>query len=514
MSLFDLDCTPTIDGTKQYDFVIVGAGAAGIFLADRLQTFGYQILLVEHGNLQICDDKQQYNKTVQTGKILKNDVDGRKRAIGGTTLAWGGQSLPFTALDFETRDWMNHSGWPISYDDIYPHYNTANTFMNIDNLDYKNDILNLFKSTPPAFDEKLFDYHFSKWAPEPDFQKLHLNRLKSKVDIIYNACLTRIIRKKNKIAKIIVKNSKFEQYEINVRTLIMAAGGIETNRILLNNNADKDGLNLNPDILGKFFMEHPCLEIGEITPNNPYQFQNTFNTKVFKGRKYSVRTSLSRTNQIANKELNASLSVMFVPKDGRFDPYSELKNFRNSRKINLLKLISDFPAIINSYIALKLHKFYYKKNFKSVLTIMCEQESSSDSFIRLSDEQDNYGLKKAEINWKISDKTWKAITSSMHLFGEEIERLNLGKLSIYDSVLQAGDNWEQLLTDVNHHMGGTRMGLSDKDSVVDKNLAVWGIDNFYICSASVFPTSSHSNPTLTLLALSSRLAQHLNSKLS
>jgi choline dehydrogenase-like flavoprotein len=60
-----------------------------------------------------------------------------------------------------------------------------------------------------------------------------------------------------------------------------------------------------------------------------------------------------------------------------------------------------------------------------------------------------------------------------------------------------------------HHMGGTRMGNSVLEGVVDPDLRLFGTRNAYVCSTSVFPTSGFANPTHTLLALAVRLARHL-----
>lgn len=55
------------------------------------------------------------------------------------------------------------------------------------------------------------------------------------------------------------------------------------------------------------------------------------------------------------------------------------------------------------------------------------------------------------------------------------------------------------------------MSAEPGGGVVNENLQVWGVANLYICSCSVFPTSSHSNPTLTVLALGARLCNHISS---
>ncbi len=65
------------------------------------------------------------------------------------------------------------------------------------------------------------------------------------------------------------------------------------------------------------------------------------------------------------------------------------------------------------------------------------------------------------------------------------------------------------------HIGTTRMSASSEPTqgVVDENLKIHGIDNLYVAGASVFPTAGVSNPTLTIVALSIRLAEHLTTRL-
>ena len=64
-----------------------------------------------------------------------------------------------------------------------------------------------------------------------------------------------------------------------------------------------------------------------------------------------------------------------------------------------------------------------------------------------------------------------------------------------------------------HHMGTTKMGVNHNDSVVDQNCKVHGLKNIYIAGSSVFPTFGFANPTLTIIALSIKLAGHLRQKL-
>ena len=43
---------------------------------------------------------------------------GRMRAMGGGTNHWGGWCRPMDAIDFETRDWIAHSGWPFARENV------------------------------------------------------------------------------------------------------------------------------------------------------------------------------------------------------------------------------------------------------------------------------------------------------------------------------------------------------------------------------------------------------------
>ena len=66
-----------------------------------------------------------------------------------------------------------------------------------------------------------------------------------------------------------------------------------------------------------------------------------------------------------------------------------------------------------------------------------------------------------------------------------------------------------LMEDMNHPMGGAPMHNQSDKSVVNKNLELIKCPNIFLCSAAVFPSGSHSNPTMTVLALADRLAKHL-----
>lgn len=491
------------------DFVIIGAGTAGIVLAVSLVLKGKSVLLIESGNFVENDEKQKLNSVEQTGKIVKNAEWGRKRVIGGTTVSWGGQSLPFTPIDFEEREWVKNSGWPISFSDIAPYYRAADEFMGIDTMNYSTNIFPKIKIKNPGVDSTMFDFHIAKWTNNKNFYLSHKKILDERITVLYNAQLT-VINKNylNIITGIEISSFKSNSFILPVKTLIITAGTIETIRILLNNN-----LGNHSDFLGKYFMDHPCIEVGIINSKKNYRLQKYFNTHIWNGRKYSIRLSLSKTFQEENKLLNCSASIMFRPPKGTVDIYAELKSFKNDLKLKrLLKISGSLNSILKSSLAYFISRFYYKPKTTAKITLMIEQEPTKYSYISLSQNTDEFNLPQALIHWTITKNTWNTAIATANAVKKQIEDLNFGKVELYEHISSNVKDWEKYLSDVCHNMGGCRMSSLPADGVVDKNLQVWGISNLFICSQAVFPTGSHSNPVVTMLALGLRLANYLTIK--
>jgi len=495
------------------DYTIIGAGAAGILLAVKLFQAGKKVLLIESGHFEVDENRQKLNEVEQTGKYLNNAIWGRKRVIGGTTVAWGGQSLPFGPLDFEQRSWVENSGWPVSFSELEPYYPIANDFMKIDSLDYKGDIFRKIRLEDPGFNKSIINYHVAKWAKEPNFRKLYDGILQKEIPVLYNAQFEKAnLGHHGEVVSIDVVNFNKEKFTLPVKNVILATGGIETNRILLNNRHLFKNTN-NASLVGKGFMDHACIEVGEIGTGNAYKLQRYFNTHLHRGGKYSIRLSLAENYQKDSKTLNCSGSIMFRMPEDEFNPYREIKLFAADFKLKRLRnLFKVLPGIVISATALLQGKFYFKINALPKLIVMTEQEPLPESNISLSTEKDEFGVHKAKINWCLSKLTWETVVRSAGSIKDEIERLNFGTVKLYDHVNIEQQNWQDLLFDVNHHMGGCRMSKDSDTGVVNTNLQLWDSSNLYVCSSAVFPTSSHSNPTLTLLALATRLAEFLVQK--
>lgn len=511
---------PFVDGNRQlgsfdfagFDHIIVGAGAAGILLATRLSGQHKSVLLLETGDIKPEVSHQDLNRIEQVGKPLSNPVTTRVRAVGGTTTSWGGQSLPFLPLDFERRDWVDNSGWPIAFDEVSRFYDRANRFIGVDELDYRGDIDRRLGIKPMAFAADVIDRHYAKWSPEPNFLKRHGARLKAGVTVLYNSHLSRIdLGESGRVASVEIANFRGERRRAPVANLILAAGGIETPRILLlNNHQAPGGLGSHSGWLGRGFMDHPACDMGVVETSDMRRLQMNLGTRMRLGRLYSVRMSASPQWQRQNRLLEVSASLLWRHEGDTFGPFADLRQLlRNPGWGNLKRVLSGLDELLPGLWVLATQGVVYKPGATAVLSLMTEQEALAESRIMLGGETDRFGQPLAKLDWRIGDLTWRTMVAFAEAVSLELSRLGLGRLRLYDHVYGENPDWRDHIGDVNHHMGATRMSAEPGQGVVDPQLRVWGIPNLHVCSTSVFPTSSHANPTLTLLALAERLAVRL-----
>ncbi|MES1196524.1 MAG: FAD-dependent oxidoreductase, partial [Steroidobacter sp.] len=109
------------------DVCIAGAGAAGITLALQLMDAGVDVLLLESGGLGAEAATQNlYSGTVTDTRLHSPPDTYRQRRFGGSTTIWGGRCMPFDEIDFESRSYVPHSGWPIGMQELQPYYLRAN----------------------------------------------------------------------------------------------------------------------------------------------------------------------------------------------------------------------------------------------------------------------------------------------------------------------------------------------------------------------------------------------------
>jgi choline dehydrogenase-like flavoprotein len=498
------------------DICVVGTGAAGLTLASVLLHSGASVMMLESGGFDREDDVQRLNRCETDRLLFEGAFRGRTRAFGGSTTCWGGQLLPLEPLDFARREWVEHSGWPITHGELAPYYSQALSFAGSDGLNFDSDVCAALGRENP-FDLQLLRYYFSKWSPHPRFGDVMADALRAseRVRVFLHATATRLQLDDagRRVEAVHARNASRDEYVFRAPIVVLATGGIETARLLLANwDQARGGIGNANGMVGRFFHDHPSLLVGTVRAEDPAQIHRHFATAAVGGLQVTPRLSLQPSVQEAHGLLNASAYVGF--------DYPRML-LRRAMALNLARgvgveqrgarnLVDAARLLAGPTVRLHRQGRRVGKDAQFTLTVITEQEPCAESRITLASRTDRFGLPLARIRWHTTAKTWDTVRRFSRVLVSEFDRSGLGTVDLAPHITADRVYWRVFPHDLYHHMGATRMGASPATGVVDENCRVFGVENLFIASSSVFPTGGHSNCTLTIMALALRLADHLS----
>lgn len=498
-----IDALEIVDGEViEADVCIAGAGAAGITLARDLGASGLHVCLVESGGMSPEADSQAMYRGTSIGLRYGDLTNCRLRYFGGTTNHWAGWCRPLDPEDFERWSWLSPSGWPIGYDTLRPYYLRAQRTCEVGPLDYDAEALGQRGGRPllPLDSDRVRSvvYHIS---PPTRFAETYGDELarSDRIRVVLHANLVGIRLHEDGERVRAFRSSTLDGRELTVRAsrYVLALGGIENARILLaSDDRRPDGLGNAQGLVGRYFMEHPHLQAAYLL------MQRGVDTSFYQGHRVEAFDELtpegSTVRVLGALALPASvragaqlLSMAFTLQPVDLDDVEADRATGEIRPPDLQALVAASP------------------NEVSLFGVYCRAEPSPnrESRVRLGDERDGLGMRRTELDWRLGARDFDNILQSLRRLGAEVGRAGLGRLWISmteDDALRPGP--------VNggcHHMGTTRMSDDAQTGVVDAQCRVHDCANLYLAGSSVFPTSGFANPTLTIVALAHRLADHL-----
>jgi choline dehydrogenase-like flavoprotein len=146
----------------------------------------------------------------------------------------------------------------------------------------------------------------------------------------------------------------------------------------------------------------------------------------------------------------------------------------------------------------------------TALRAVIEATPNRESRVQLGGRTDYFGMPRVEVDWRLNASDQRGLQRLLSVMREEFARKGLGEIVLDPSI--DGDGWHTSMTGGKHHMGTTRMHADPRRGVVDADCRVHGMANLYVAGSSVFPTGGFANPTLTIVALALRLADHLRTR--
>jgi choline dehydrogenase-like flavoprotein len=140
------------------------------------------------------------------------------------------------------------------------------------------------------------------------------------------------------------------------------------------------------------------------------------------------------------------------------------------------------------------------------IDVMAEQTPTKSSRVKLDRRRDRLGVPMTLLDWQLSKADLESIGRTVDIFGDAVRKAGVGTV-----ISTLGEKQPPAVFGNWHHLGTTRMHRDPSHGVVDENCRVHGMTNLYIAGGSIFPTGGYANPSLTIVALSLRLADHIRS---
>jgi choline dehydrogenase-like flavoprotein len=519
------------------DICLIGAGAAGITIAREFAGSALRVCMVEGGGAQYeYLESQQLYAGDSVGAPVALEA-GRLRYLGGTTNHWTGRCAPLDELDFLQRDWIPHSGWPLVRAELDPYYLRARQVAGFPTpwLPDRETLAYLNVTLPAINLEWLqpFLWHFTphtkdaqawRWAAAYGPLLQESNNIRTLLHANFAAFTTSEDR--TRVRSLTVRSLSGVSAKINAAKFVVCCGGIENARLLLlAAEANGGGFGNDNDLVGRFFMQHPrgsaaLIVSSELMSRTQEQFD------ILLGRDgLAVEIGLTLTAQLQQRErlLNCSgvLRYQGDPDSGLAtaqDIWRSLQSGKWPPEIGekVGRVAGDIGDVVRGLkqrlAAGHSMDFEGSKGIPSrsaILLLDLEQAPNPDSRVTLAPERDALGLRRVRVNWQLGELERRTAARFTGFVGAEFARLGIGRCRMEPWLQNDQIALTSALAETSHYIGTTRMADDPGAGVTDRNCAVHGMQNLFVAGSSVFPTAGQANPTLTIVALAVRLADHL-----
>jgi choline dehydrogenase-like flavoprotein len=516
------------------DVCIMGAGVAGITIANEMMHKVGHVVLLESGGEKYDEKAQSSAKANNVPSPYPDPHQTRQRMLGGTSNHWANNTSPLSPIDFEKREGIDNSGWPISYQDIEPYYKRASVYCGTGEEGYDTKYWHEKFSINPLIkpgQSQVLELGIAKAAVPPTrFFEAHGAALKDSTNVaVYS--MANVIdmvfsRETEKVESIVFMGGNGLKHTVHANEFIMAFGGIENARMMLYFNHKYDNkLGNTYDNVGRHFMDHPTIRGAQIYTAVPeiftlFEGEMTSDYKRFILNFMQLSESALLDNELTNIRLPVSKSTKYDMSSG-ISSFHTLKERISGKSMSgtvgqhVTNVLMDIDMVTEavSRKTFDFEIFNSASDFAGFeVPLMMEQTPHRDNRIVLSKETDAFGIPKVNIQWELKEADKDRLWKGLDVVGRELGALNIGRLR------SLKERSSRLFNDQigfgHHHMGTTRMSNIESEGVVDAEQKVYGTKNLSLAGCSVFVTGGHVPPTLTITATSIRLSEIIVKRMS
>jgi choline dehydrogenase-like flavoprotein len=519
------------NSTVDTDLCIIGAGAAGLTLAHELAGAPFRVCLLEGGGL----GPDRWSQALLAGETVGHPYfrldEIRQAGIGGTTSIWAGMSRPLDALDLEGRDWMPDGGWPFGRAELDPHYRRAHSILQLGPFEYEPGYWESLAAPRLPLPDSLVQTVMFQVSPPTRFGAVYLPRLKRTPNIttIVHANAAELVSDAaaEPPNRVLVRTRPRHSFSVTARLFVLATGGIENARLLLaSRSTHAMGLGNPHDLVGRFFMDHLCLNAGVLAVARRHVSTSLYSVRKVARAAHGVvkvEGALAPNDALSRQDGLVRVAMHFPQAWRAWRSYDspgvgaliQLVRAVRQRRVpyrasaNASHVLRDLDAVLVSLAGFIGNPYLPRRRL--IARTFAEQTPDRENRVTLADTRDALGRPLARLTWRVGERELGTIRR-FHQIMRSAARES-GAVRFDTTIDQDDAEWQATVKGGYHHMGTTRMDSSPRHGVVDADCRVHGVENLFVAGSSVFPTAGYANPTLTIVALALRLADRLKAEL-
>jgi choline dehydrogenase-like flavoprotein len=525
--------------------LIVGAGPAGIVQALELRRHGIEVVMLAGGadGLDPAFQAQADAEIVDPRRHAPMQIAVR-RALGGTSLLWGGRCVPFDDIDFADRPHVPDGGWPLRPADIAPWYAVGMRYLNAGAPDFTAPL-----SGVPGMADCRLDA-LERWSERRNLRQLHAMALDGDpgLRILLGAVATgiEIDPATGRVDGVRVCLPSGVRTMLRARAVVLACGGLETTRLMLAARMDQPRLFGGPEgPLGRFYMGHFEGRIADVVfaPSLPEDAFDFFidGSDRYARRRIVIGAEAQQRHGLLNmcawpdnptlsepSHRSAILSLAYLslaaPVLGRLLEPEAIRRKHLEHGVDavcrhLTNIVAGLPEAVREAARFLYRRygttprlpgfFIRNKARRYALFYHSEQAPNPASTVSLGATCDALGLPRLKIDLRYRDADVASVVAGHEIIDRNLRDAGIGRLEHhFPAEERPARVWNQI-TDGYHQIGTIRMAADPARGVVDADCRVHGSPNLFVAGSAVFPTSGQANPTLLITALSARLAAHV-----
>lgn len=541
--LLDLSAAAAL-GRLEAAVCVIGSGAAGMSVALTLDEADVDVVLLEAGGRRAAaDDALVGDLTGAPGHDPLERV--RQRRLGGTTAQWGGRCVPLDPVDIEHRSWVPDSGWPIDADALRPWYRRAAELLRLGAdewtaADALGDAPRLFSSgAGPLTDDGLW-----RWSPPVRFWRTFGRRLETspRLRVVADAQVVRLEQDRpgGPATTAVVALPGGGELPVRATTFVVAAGGVETARLLLASDRQTSG-GIGGAAVGRYYMIHPLAEVGLVRVDPALDVRTAVDfTRSRDGVWVRRMLRLSDAAQREHQLRNAAFALWYpdprdpAHRDGLLSSFALVRRaltrtggFKatgihrryaegGSTRAHVGNVARDLPAVARYGVRWTRERWLSERTLPSFASVNrqglyrlrfdAEQSPEPGNRVVLSGERDAVGMPRAAVHHRVGRDDRESLVRSLQLVAAELARSGRATVELPpdEHLLD-----ELVFGDGTHQIGTARMSSSPRTGVVDADCRVHDCANVFVAGSAVFPTGGMAGPTMTIVALALRLADRL-----